>query len=72
MSIVDTPENYVSNVDKKLDKRKVRTSSIKSSSALFSYSIHAIYNRVHRGKNKPLTLKSYIPDIIIHQFYQTK
>ena len=63
MSIVDTPENYVSNVDKKLDKRKVRTSSIKSSSALFSCSIRAMYNRVYCDKNKHLTLKSYIPGV---------
>ena len=35
MSIVDTPEKYVSNVDRKLDKRKIRTSLIKSPSKLF-------------------------------------
>ena len=35
MSIVDTPEKSVSNVVRKLDKRKIRTSSIKSSSTLF-------------------------------------
>ena len=39
MSIVDTPEKDVSKVDRKLDKRKIRTSSIKSSSTLFSCSI---------------------------------
>ena len=32
MRIFDTPENYLSNVDRKLDKRKIRTSLIKSRS----------------------------------------
>ena len=50
MIIVDTPEKDVSNVDRKLDKRKIRTSLIKSSSTLFSCSICAIYNRVHCAK----------------------
>ena len=63
MSIVDNPENYISNVDRKLDERKVRTSSIKSSSTLFSCSTREIYNIFHRGQNKRLVLKSYIPDI---------
>ena len=36
MSIVVTPEKDISHVDRKLDKRKIRTSSIKSSSILFS------------------------------------
>ena len=36
MSIVDTPEKNVSNIDRKLDKRKLLTSSIKSLSTLFS------------------------------------
>ena len=35
ISIVDTPENYLSNVDRKSDMIKVRTSSVKSSSTLF-------------------------------------
>ena len=35
MNIIDTTENDVSNVDRKLDKRKIRTSSIKLSSTLF-------------------------------------
>ena len=47
MSIVDIPEKDLSNVDRKSDTRKVRTSSVKSSSTLFSCSIHAMYNRVH-------------------------
>ena len=46
MSIVDTPEKDVSKVDRKLDKRKIRTSSIKSSSTLFSCSIRSMYNIV--------------------------
>ena len=46
MSIVDTPENYLSKVDRKLDKRKIRKSSIKPSSTLFSCSISSMYNRV--------------------------
>ena len=29
MSVVDTPENYVSKADRKPEKRKIRTSSIK-------------------------------------------
>ena len=37
MSIVDTPEKDLSNVDQKYYTRKVRTSSVKSSSTLFSY-----------------------------------
>ena len=59
MSIIDTPEKVVSNVDSKLDKRKIRTSSIKSSSALFSCSIRAMFNRLHRAQSKRLILKSY-------------
>ena len=58
MSIVYTPESYVSNFNRKLDKRKVSTSSIKSSSTLFSCSIRAMYNRVNRAKNKRLTKSS--------------
>ena len=63
MSIVDTPEKDVSKVDRKLDNRKISISSINSSSTLFSCSIRAIYNRVHRAQNKRLVLKSYIPGI---------
>ena len=68
MSIVDTPEKDVSNVDRKSDKRKVRTSLIKSSSTLFYLSIHAMYNRFHSAQNKRLMLKSYIPAINISIF----
>ena len=63
ISIVDTPEKDVSNVDRKVDKRKVRTFSIKSSSTLFFCSIHAIYNRVHCAQNQRLMLISFIPAI---------
>ena len=63
MSIVDTPEKHLSNVDSKLDMRKVRTSSIKSSSTLFSCSIRTMYNIVHCAQRKSLTLESYIPGI---------
>ena len=62
-SIVNTPKKYVSNFDKKLDMRKVLTSSINSSSTLFSCSICAMYNIVHRAQNKRLVLKSYITAI---------
>ena len=51
MRIVDTPEKNVSNIDRKLDKRKVRTFSINSSSTLFFCSIRAMYNRVHFSQN---------------------
>ena len=63
LSIVDTPENDVSNVDRKVDKRKICTSLIKSSSTLFSCGILALYNRVHRDQNRCLMLKSFIPAI---------
>ena len=46
-SIVDTPENYVLNVDMKLYKRKILTSSIESSSASFYCPIHAMYNIIN-------------------------
>ena len=48
ISIVYTPEKDVSKVYREIDKRKMRTSSINSSSTLFSCSIRAIYKRVHR------------------------
>ena len=62
-SIIDAPEKDVSNIDRKIGKRNVRTSSIKSSSTLFSCSIRAMYNRVHRAQSKRLILKSYINGI---------
>ena len=63
MGIVDTPEKNVANIDRKLDKRKVGTSSIKSSSTFFSFSIRAMYIRLHYTQNQRLMLKSYIPAI---------
>ena len=57
ISIVDTPEKDVSNVDRKLDKRKIRTSLIKSSSTLFSFSIREVYNIFHRAQNQRLMSK---------------
>ena len=60
MSIVDTPEKDESNDHGKLEMRKVRTSSINSLSKLFSCSIRAMYNKVHRAPKKRLMLKSYI------------
>ena len=63
VSIVDTTEKYLSNVDRKLDKKITRTSSINSSSTLFYCSIFAIYNRVHLDKKELLVLNSYIPGI---------
>ena len=68
MIIVDTPENDVSNVDRKVDKRKIHISLINSPSTLFSCSIHAMYNRAHRAQNQCLTLKSFIPAINISIF----
>ena len=54
MIIVDAPEKYVSKVDMKLDNRKICTSSIKLSSILLSFSMSAMYNRVHHAQNKRL------------------
>ena len=54
------PEKDLSNVYRKLYMRKVRTSSINSSSKLFSCSILAMYNRVNSAQNKRIMLKSYI------------
>ena len=47
MSTFDTPAKDVPNVDRKSYMRKVCTSSVKSSSTLFSCSICAMYNRVN-------------------------
>ena len=63
ISIVDTPEKDVSNVDSKVDKRKVRTFSIKSSSTLLSYLERAMHNIVHCAQNQRLVLNSFIPAI---------
>ena len=63
MSIVDTPENYLSNFHRKLYKIKIHTSSINSSSTLFSCSVCAMYNIFHSDLNKHPMVKSYIPGI---------
>ena len=62
MSIVDTPEKDLSNVDRKYDMRKVRTSSVNSSSTFFS-TIRAMYNIVNCDQKQRLVLKSYITGI---------
>ena len=64
MSIVETPEKYLSNVDRKLDMIKVRTSSVNSSSTLFIFSTFAMYNRFNCVQKQLLMLKSYITGII--------
>ena len=63
MIIIDTPEEDLSNVDRKYDKRKVRTYLLKSSLIIFSCSVRAIYNIFNCDKKKRLVLKSYIPGI---------
>ena len=50
MIINDTPENYLSNVDRKSEMRKVRTYSVKLSSSSFSCSMCAIYKIDNRAK----------------------
>ena len=65
MSIIDTPENDVSNFASKVYKRKIRTSLINSSSTLFSCSIWSMYNRFNRDQNQRLMLRSFIPEINI-------
>ena len=63
MIIVGTPEKYLYHVEGKSDTRKVRISSLKSSSILFSCSVCAIYNRVCCAQKQFLMLKSHIPGI---------
>ena len=62
MSIVDTSEKNLPNFDRKSNMRKVRTSSVKSSSTLFYFSIYAIYNRLNSAK-KLLMLNLCLPGI---------
>ena len=50
MIIVDTPDCFKSNIDRKSDMRKVRKSSVNSSSTLFSRSIHSMYNRFNSDR----------------------
>ena len=63
MNIIDTLENWVSNVDGKSDMIKVSKSSVKSQSKLLSCSICSMYNRSNCAKKKRLVLNSYIPEI---------
>ena len=60
ITIVDTHENYLSNIEGKYDMTQVRTSSVKPSSTLFLCSVRAMYNIINK---KTLMLKSYIPGI---------
>ena len=63
MIIVDSPEKDLSNVDRKANKRKIRTSLINPSSELFPISILAMYNKFHHAQNQRLMLNSFIPVI---------
>ena len=63
VSIVGTPEKYLSNVDRKSYMIKVRKSSLNSSSTLFSCPISSIYSRVNCAQKQRLMLKLYIPGI---------
>ena len=63
MSIIDTPEKDLSNIDRISDMRKVLTSSVKPSSTFCSCSIRAMYDRVNSAQKQCLMLKSYIPGI---------
>ena len=56
MSIVDNHKNF----EGKYDRSKVRTSSVNSSSTIFSWSIHAMYDRLNRDNKQHLMFKSYI------------
>ena len=57
MSIFETPEKDLSNVDSKSDMRKLRTSSVKLSSTLLFCSIRAISDSVNRAQRRRLMLK---------------
>ena len=67
MSIIETPENDLSNIDQKSDMRKSCTSSVKSPSILLFFSMLEMYNRVNRTK-KRLMLESYLTGIKKHTF----
>ena len=54
MNIFDTLEKYLSSVDRKYDVIKIRTSSVKSSSTLFSCLIRGMYNVVNRAQKQCL------------------
>ena len=69
MSIFDTPKKGVSNVERRVDKRKIRTSCINSSSTLFSCYIRAMYYRVHHAQiNVSCWSHSFLR--LTHQFFQ--
>ena len=70
MSIFDTHEKDLSNVDQKLDTMKVLTSSVRSPSTLFSFSMIAMYNILNCAKKQRLMLKSYIPGINTSSFHR--
>ena len=57
MIVVNTLEKYLSNFDGKSDMGKLRTSSVKSSSKLFSCSICAMYKKVNRAQKQQITFK---------------
>ena len=61
ISIFETPEKYLSNVERKHDMRRLRTSSVNSSPQLFFCFIRAMYNRVNFSKKTYIMLKSYLP-----------
>ena len=63
MIIIDTPETFLSNIDRKYDIIKVRTSSVKVSSTLFSCSMRAMYNIFNCALKQRLMLKSYLTGI---------
>ena len=63
LSIVDTPEKDLPNVDWKPDMIKVRTSSVNSSSTLFSWWIHEMHNIVNSAQKQLFVLNSYLPGI---------
>ena len=47
MSIFDTPENYLSSVERKYEISKLRISTVNLSSKIILFLIHAMYNRVN-------------------------
>ena len=63
MSTDGIPKNDVSKVDKKLEKRKVSTSSLNPSSTFYSWWIRAMYNIVYRAKKTS-------HDELIYYWYQ--
>ena len=57
MSIVDTPEKYFPNVDRKYDMRKLLTYLVRALSTLFSCSMRAMYIRVNIAQKQHLIVK---------------